>query len=143
MSPKNVAMMCDHVNLFDRAGVAVATAAVQDFGLVTEDKEKYAIDKSKVRRERKKFRKDIQEKEAGLFCDINGLHVNGRKDASMVMSEVRDKYYPSVELEEHCVPVGEEGVFYLSQVTTEDETDRGIAMCMYSEIKRTSLENNL
>ena len=59
------------------------------------------------------------------------------------MSKVGNKYYPTVKLKEYYVLLEEEGEFYLSHVTTEDGTNRGIAKCIYNEIKGTSLESNL
>ena len=71
--------MCDRFNFSDRAGAAVATTASKDFELLTEDKKKHIIDKSEVRKKKEKLRKDIREREAGLFHDNNRLYIDRRK----------------------------------------------------------------
>ena len=72
-----------------------------------------------------------------------GLYIDGRKDATKVMSKIGDKDYPSVELEDYYVLVGEEVQFYLSHLPPKDKTGKSIAMCNEIKIKGTRLENNL
>lgn len=46
----NVSEMCDRYNVSDRAGAAIATAALQDFGIVDSASKLMVTDQSKVRR---------------------------------------------------------------------------------------------
>ena len=89
------------------AGAAVATAALKAFGTVTESKHKHVIDRSKLRRERTKYREDIRLEEDHLFGLVNSIYVNGRKDATMKSNEQNGKYYLETIIEEHYVIVGE------------------------------------
>jgi len=43
----------------------------------------YVIDKNKLRREREKYRHIISEKEAIFYKFIDGIYIDGRKDATL------------------------------------------------------------
>ena len=76
----NLAMMSERYQLSDRASAAVANAALTDAGITDLDKT-YVIDKNKLRRE--KYRHIISEKEAIFYKFIDGIYIDGRKDATL------------------------------------------------------------
>ena len=98
----------------DRAGAAIASATLKAFGIVTEENKKYAVDRSKLRRERQKYREEIRDKKQDLFELVDSIFVDGRKDAKMTMVEVNGNYYRQTVIEKHYVIVGEPNGFYLS-----------------------------
>ena len=56
-------MICEQYKVSDRAGAAIASATLKAFGIVTEEDKRYVVDRSKLRRERQKYRKEIRNKE--------------------------------------------------------------------------------
>ena len=101
------------------------------------------MDRSKLRRERKKYREEIRNKEQELFEFVDSIFVDRRKDATMTMFEVNGNYHHQTVIEEHYVIVGEPNGFYLSHVMPEDGSGHKIATSVYSAIKDTDLEQIL
>ena len=50
---------------------------------MTESKHKHVIDRSKLRRQRTKYREDIRLEKDHLFGLVNSFYVDGRKDATI------------------------------------------------------------
>ena len=78
---------CERFQLSDRAGAAVATGTLVDYGYVSNKNKKNIIDRSKIRRERQKYRKEIIKKESMFFNITDGIFIDGRKDATLSMRE--------------------------------------------------------
>ena len=53
---KELAMVCERYEVSDRTGAAIASATLKAFGIVTEEDKRYVVDRSKLRRERRKYR---------------------------------------------------------------------------------------
>ena len=51
----------------NRAGAAIASATLKAFGIVTAKDKRYVVNRSKLRRERQKYREEIRNKEQELF----------------------------------------------------------------------------
>ena len=80
------------------------------------------MDRSKLRRERQKYRQEIRNKKQELFELVDSIFVDGRKDATMTMVEVNGNYHRQTVSEEHYVIAGEPNDFYLSHVMPENGT---------------------
>ena len=119
------------------------TEILKDFGVVTDYDASLVIDRSKLRRERQKYRDEIRKAEEGLFEIVDGIYIDGRKDATLVVTESNGKMYMQTDLEEHYVIVEEPGEFYLSRVTPEAAPGLCIAQSIYKAIKDTEFESNL
>ena len=96
---KELAMICERYEVSDRAGAAIASATLKAFGIVTEEDKGYVVNRSKLRRKRQKYRKEIRNKEQELFVD--SIFVNGRKDATMTVVVVNGNYHRQTVIEEH------------------------------------------
>ena len=59
-SLREVAVTCERFGISDRAGAAIATAALKAFGIVTDTNKTNVIDPSKLRRERKNIDKKFK-----------------------------------------------------------------------------------
>ena len=59
---KNLAMACDRFSVSNRAAAAIASATLKDHGHITNEDNSLIIDRSKLRRERTKFREKNQAK---------------------------------------------------------------------------------
>ena len=84
---KELAMVCERYEVSDIAGAAIASATSKAFEIVTEEDKRYVLDRSKLRRERQKYREEIRNKEQELFELVDSIFVDGRKDATMTMVE--------------------------------------------------------
>ena len=140
---KELAMVCERYEVSDRASAAIALATLKAFGIVTEKDKRNVVDRSKLQRERQKFREKIKNKQQELFELVDSIFVDGRKDATMTMVEVNGNYHRQTVIKEHYVIVGEPNGFYLSHVMPEDGTGYKIATSVYSAIKDTALEQKL
>ena len=90
---KELAMVCERYEVSDRASAAIASATLKAFGIVTEEDERYVVDRSKLRRERQNYKEEIRNKEQELFELVDSIFVDERKDATMTMVEVSGNYY--------------------------------------------------
>jgi len=133
----NLTMMSERYQLSDSASAAVAKAALTYAGLITDLDKTYVIDENKLRREREKYRNIISEEEAIFYKFIDGIYINGRKDATLLTEHDTQtaKYYHKTELQEHIVVVvGEPGACYLTHVCPQDGRGITIANEVYDAI---------
>ena len=79
-------MVCERYEVSDRAGAAIASATLKTFGIVTEENKRYVVDRSKLQRERQKYREEIRNKEQELFELVDTIFIDGRKDAAMIIN---------------------------------------------------------
>ena len=140
---KNLAMMCERYQISDRAAAAIGSTKLKNFGVVTDCDASLVIDRSKLKREHQKYRDKIRKAEEGLFEIVDGIYIDGRKEATLVVTESNGEIYMQTDLEEHYVIIGEIGEFYLSHVTPETGTGLYIAQSIYKAVKDTELESNL
>ena len=108
---KELAMLCERYEVFDRAGAAIASATLKAFLIVTEEDKRYVVYRSKLRKERQKYREEIKNKEQELFELLDCIFVDERIDATMTMFEVNGNYYRQTVIEKHYVIVGERNGF--------------------------------
>jgi len=138
----NFAMISERYQISDKASAAVANAAMNDAGLITDLVKTYVIDKNKLRREREKYRNIITEDEAIFYKFIDGICIDGRKDATLLTEHDTQtgQYYHKTELQEHIVVVvGEPGAYYLTHVSPQDGRGITTATEVYDAIKGTEL----
>ncbi len=117
-------MVCERYEASDGTGADISLTTLKAFGIVTEEDKRYVVDRSKLQRERQKYRGEIRNKEQELF---ELIFVDGRNDATITMVEVNGNYHRQTVIEEHYVIVGEPNDFYLSHVMPEDGTVYKIA----------------
>ena len=60
-------MVCERYEVSDRVVAAIASATLKAFGIVTEKDKRYVVDRTKLRRERQKYREEIRNKEQELL----------------------------------------------------------------------------
>lgn len=107
-----VAIIADRYNISDRAAAAIATATLIDFGIISKDDTRLAVDKSKVRRYRKKVR-DTQVDNVS-FEGLEGLYFDGRADSTLVYENgavrtVKEEHISFVQ-EPHSYFIGHKSV---------------------------------
>lgn len=120
----NLARECDRHGVSDRCAAALATAVLQDVGLVTGNDCAMVIDRSKVRRERKRKRKELQS--TSLKKRLCGIYFDGRKDKTRTQVKRGKKSYPKIVVKEHITLVQEPNSEYLGHVTPDNGTSKSI-----------------
>ena len=73
-----------HTLLLHRAGAAVAKAVIKDLQESVQIPNSLLVDRSKLRRERKRFRHEARLKDEKYILEINAIYTDGRKDATLV-----------------------------------------------------------
>ena len=79
MSLSCLASACDRHMVSGRSAAAIASAVLEDAGLISSEDQTQVIDRHKIRRERSKTRKDAKSEEV----KITSLYFDGRKDKTM------------------------------------------------------------
>ena len=59
--------------MFDGAGAAITSATLKAFGIVSKEDKRYVVDRSKLRRERQRYREEIRDKEQELFEFVDSI----------------------------------------------------------------------
>ena len=86
-----LARTCDRYGIADRTAAAIATAVLEDFGIVNAFDTSNVIDPSKIRRERK--RKHSQLKSSQDSKLVRGIYFDGRKDKTLENTKEGSKFY--------------------------------------------------
>jgi hypothetical protein len=89
MKAKNLpslAAACDRTGISDRSGAFIASCVLHDFGLISPENTTKIIDRSKVRRERKRKRSLLQSSQSTneSLCSI---YFDGRKDSTLMQEK--------------------------------------------------------
>lgn len=73
----NLARMCEHYQISNRAAAAIANSVLQDVGLITDHDKNYAIDRNELQREWEKYQNKIREEQN--FKYVDEVYFSGRK----------------------------------------------------------------
>lgn len=113
----SLAQACDRTGVSDRSAAIIASAVLKDIGLVTTEESSKIIDRSKVRRERKRTRNTLrsQLKQEEVF--LQAIYFDGRKDNTLVQRLIGNKNHRTTVSEEHIVIVSEPGSKYFGHIT--------------------------
>ncbi|GBM55263.1 hypothetical protein AVEN_168401-1 [Araneus ventricosus] len=104
----------DRICIFDQAGVAIVSAALQDVGIISESNVLNVVDRNEIRRGRRNARTTLLSPVIKV-CDHDqfGLYFDGRKDRTLSTEDNRRK----VIIEEHLSLVKEPGSEYIGHVS--------------------------
>ena len=80
----SLALACDRHGVSDRAAAGIASAVLQDVGIIHQDDATKVIDRNKVRRERSKKRVALRMEASNT---ITGLYFDGRKDKTLAQKK--------------------------------------------------------
>jgi len=140
--PANLASLareCDRRGVSDRCAAALATAVLQDVGMIKDNDYSMVIDRSKVRRERIKIRKQLQ---TSAVKEVSGLYFDGRKDKTRIQVRKGRKYYPKIVSEEHISLVCEPNSQYLGHTTPESGSSKSIQTSIANFLKINQIQSN-
>jgi hypothetical protein len=115
----NIAVMSDKAGVSDRATATIATAVLEEAGLVNELDTSKVIDKNKIRRAKKRMRSKLSRVAADADRDesIKGIYFDGRKDTTKIKETVGYRTYVKCIKEEHVSLIQEPGSEYLGHIT--------------------------
>ena len=117
-----VALTCDRYGVSDRSAAAIASAVLQDFGLINTEQSMNVVDRSKVRRDRNKMKAEMKKQvERKPFM---ALFFDGRKDKTLKMCPQKRRRMSIVE--EHISIIGEPNSQYIGHVTPTSGTGKSI-----------------
>lgn len=128
----NLAQACDRTGVSDRAASIITNLVLQDLSIISEESYDKIIDRSKIRRERKKRHNQIKIDDTKNFEFLHGIYFNGRKDKTL-QNEMKDnKYYKTTISEEHIVLVSEPKSKYMGHIS--------VSLGSAEEISKTMLD---
>jgi hypothetical protein len=145
VSLSNLVREADRFGVSDRAAAALATAVLQDFGLVSESDQSKVIDKSKIRRERHKLRENLKDMRSGRAKEqqFTALYFDGKKDDTLMKRKEGGKCYTTTEKEEHYVLVSEPDSQYIAHVSPQSSKSKDVADSIMTKIKDLGVESEL
>lgn len=113
----SLAQACDRTGVSDRSAAILVNAALKDMGIITAEESSKIIDRSKIRRERVKARKNLKKKHEEEKTCVHGIYFDGRKDKTLTQLKEGDILSRKTIIEEHIVLVSEPGSVYLGHIT--------------------------
>lgn len=113
-----LAITYDRTGVSDRTAAMLASAVLQDFGIITPGDQSLVVNRSKVRRERAKMRSDLADANGSNHM-ITGLYFDGRKDKTLVNEKIEGKFHRKTVAEEHYSLIGEPGGIYIGHVSVQ------------------------
>lgn len=111
--------------LSDRAIAAVSSAVLVDHGLATENDSTLIVDRSKVRRSKRKVNEEIQSRQDETF--IRALYFDGRKDDTIAQVKQGAKYRRISIKEEHVSILSEPESVYVGHIVPETSSAEHIS----------------
>ncbi|VEN43556.1 unnamed protein product, partial [Callosobruchus maculatus] len=123
----------DRYGISDRAGAAVASAVLQDVGIINTIDKTSIIDKNKIRRARSKKREGLLENNQNL--SLRGLFFDGRKDETLKMEDSRRRKIR----EEHITLIKMPESVYLTHVCPESGTSSNIIKCILEYFDKSQI----
>lgn len=136
-----VARECDRRGISDRAGAAICSAVLQDLGIIDNDDSSSVVDRSKIRREREKIRRQLSKQDSSPLELGVGLYFDGKKDLTCVMEKRGNKMYSTRVKEEHIVILTEPGSTYIGHVTPTTGKAVDIAESITSYLSSSSVDH--
>ncbi|GBN04590.1 hypothetical protein AVEN_244234-1 [Araneus ventricosus] len=117
-----VAVECDRYGVSDRAAAAIVSVALQNSGQLKNGDLTLIVDRSKIRRERKRVRNELK---CDSLTQINqnplcGLYFDGKKVNTMVEIVTGEKYCRNFLKEEHITIVQEPKSKYIGHITVSN-----------------------
>lgn len=140
ISLPSTAIMSDRYRISDRATAAIASCVLKDVGLISEENLSLIIDKNKIRREKIKSRKEVQENEKLVDVRVKGIYFDGRKDYTLVQEKIGSKMYKRTIKEEHISIVHEPDGQYIGHVTPVSGTGAEIAATIFEYLKKNNID---
>jgi hypothetical protein len=136
----NTAMACDRHAISDRAAAEIASAVLQDYGIVNSDDCSQVIDRSKIRRQRKNYRDTVCAEAASFSTSVTGIYFDGRKDKTLTTEVVDGTSHRRITVEEHISLVQEPGSIFIGHITSKRGTSSHIQSAIVSFLQKRNID---
>lgn len=123
---------CDRYGVSDRAAAAIASAVLHD---IKSDVE--IIDRSKLRRERSKSRKEILA--ANQVTCLPALYFDGRKDKVLTIVKKGVKKHRQIVVEEHISVIKEPDSIYVGYAVPYNGTAKNIELAIFDLLSKENM----
>lgn len=133
-------MMCDRFGVSDRIASALATSLMNDIGVKDDRGNPVIMDKSKVRREKAKWRQEVLRKRTS---NLIAFSFDGRKNDALTREKINEKFHPRMVKEPHLVVLKEPHSHLLgcTKVENEDSEHKVIKLSQFFVNKEISLDS--
>ena len=137
-----VGEICDRYGSTNRAGAAIATAVLEDFRIVTKDDQSHVIDQYKLRRKRAACRLKAESGPGNMptILETETLYFDGRKDKNYEMIQKGGRCYRKIIVEEHITIITESDSNFITHITQESSTVKGISESIIDYYARNNLD---
>lgn len=132
-----LAKTLDRYGVSDRAGAAIASAVLQDYGVIKNEDNLNVIDRHKVRRARDNQRQKLQKSQSDAIL-LKGLYFDGRKDKTLFYSDNRKR----TSIEEHIVLLQEPDSIYLGHISPVSGSAQNIVKSMLEFFHLSSISTD-
>lgn len=122
----SLAQACDRTGVSDRSAAIIANAVLKDVGLISKEETSKIIDRSKIRRERKRARNTIKEQHNFDNNPFFAIYFDGRKDKTLVQTKEGDTFHRKTITEEHIALISEPGSKYFGHFEVSSGTAKNI-----------------
>ena len=126
-----LASACDRYMVSDRSAAAIASAVLEDVGLISSEDLTQVIDRNKIRRARSTTRENQKPQQV----EITSLYFDGRKDKTMEVNGSKIR----IVNEEHIPLIQEPKSNYLGHCTTSKGTSKALQQAIVAYCQ----ENNI
>lgn len=133
---------CDRHGISDRSAAALASAVLQDVGIITPDNLSKVIDRSKVRRARQRNRSNLLKIDKPAAEHLQGLYFDGRKDQTMVQVKKGDKFYRQTTVEEHVALVQQPEGNYIGHIVPASGTAQNITTSIVQFLAKIGIDTD-
>ena len=131
-----VALASERTGISDRKAAIIASAVLEDVGIISDENPSNITDRKKIERARKKSRSahlaDAQEEIASK--NPLGLYFDGKRDSTLKLVKKGVKRVKMTVIEDHYTIVLEPGSQYKAHVTPESSTAKDISSAMYENM---------
>ena len=121
----HVAEACFRTGISDRDAALLVNAALIDYKVITPENEEDVVVKTKIRREKEKVVKKI-EKDSSRE-KLKSLYFDGRKDDTKIQTKIENKFYRTIQKEEHITLLEEPGSKYITHLSPSESNAKTIS----------------
>ncbi|QQP38148.1 Uncharacterized protein FKW44_018646 [Caligus rogercresseyi] len=136
-----LAATCDRYLVSNYAGVAIASVALIDYGVIDKENTRHLIGPHKLRNERKKYRDERMQCDLDNFQNITSLYFDGKNTLTKIITknEKTNKWTSKFMKNDHYVILSEPDNVYLTHVTPKSGHGKEISRAVHEFLVQKSI----